>query len=137
MKITVIVLVLLASFVVAEDKKAAPVSAAVVPALSSDSQNSLLRAQKKLDAANSAGAAAKIEWLTFVDQVKEKQAEIQKKLADASAASEKAEKDYQEAVRAAAKVINLDPDKYSLNRDTLVFSPLASPAPVTPSPEKK
>lgn len=131
MKYLIVALLLVVTLATAEDKKD---DSKVVP---ETAQNSLLRAQHAKDKADTETKTLQVEWLTFVSQANDRSKDLQDKLGKAAKASEEAEKVYQEEVTKAATSIGLDPKKYTFDREKLTFVPLASPAQVTPSPEKK
>lgn len=111
-------------------------------------QNKILKANHAHDQALAKLADIKDRWSRAQDQSRQAQEQAQKVLAQQQSAlnSEaealqpqlaKTQKDLDEEIDAAYKAAKLDKTKYSFNLETFVFSPLTSPAPPTPSPEKK
>ncbi len=141
MRTTLIALILFCFVIAApaadsQDKKpepAKPAAAAPAPALSEALQVKLLKAKLAVKDAQADMASLESKWQQIQSQAKDLQAQapqLSQKMTAAQAALNKEVED-------AAKAIGIDPAKYDFDQNAMVFNPKATPAPATPSPEKK
>lgn len=134
---TVIVLALIVCTLAGAQDKPAPkpiAPAPGTPVTDKDAQIKLLQAERNFRGAQADMASLEAQYQSLqsqMNQLKLQGPAAQKKVADAQAELEK-------EVTAAGKAIGVDyPARYDFNFDTNVYSPKASPALNTPSPEKK
>lgn len=109
----------------AEDKKPTPVA--------QDIQVKLLKKQHAVDAVNNKMADLQSRWTQVQDAARQLQAEFTK----AKDALDAANKELETEKSAAFKSANMDDKAFALNVETGTFDPKTSPAPPTPSPDKK
>lgn len=101
--------------------------------VSVDSQIDMLKKQHAVDKLKSRQGDLNARWSQIQDAARQTSSEFESTAKE----MEKATKDLNEAKEAAAKSAGLDPAKYDVNVEAGTFDPKPSPAPTTPSPEKK
>lgn len=138
-KALLVVLAVLAMFIgigfAAEQKPEPPKTPAPVSSItaSNDIQLKILKAQHALDEINTQMAGLQQKWNDIQNQMRDIQSQAQpltKQQSEAQAALDK-------EVDAAFTAANVDKTKFDFDRKSLTFVPKVSPAPPTPSPEKK
>lgn len=130
-KLAILAIVVLSALAFAEDKK--PEVKPAGPSLTEAEQNKLLKAQHAKDLVSQKGAQLTAQWQQVLTQqrtIQDQAQIIDKEMAEA-------QKGLDAEIDTAFKSAGLDKDKYTLDVEKMVFSPKASPAPVTPQPEKK
>lgn len=128
----VVTTLFLFTLAIAQDKKPDP-KPAPPPPISDSAQVKVLKAQRAVKDAEAEMSQLNARWQTIQQQaqaLQQQAPQISKKVTDAQAA-------LKSEIDSVAKDAGLDPTKFDFNPDTLIFVPKASPAPSSPSPEKK
>lgn len=100
-------------------------------------QMKILKAKIALKDAKSELDGLQIQWASNKQQYDNAQQAIQQKFAPAQQTLELKQSILDSEEEAACKALGLEKGKYKFDEDKMTCSPLAEPAPATPSPAKK